>query len=491
MLNVPAYAANTTKNYMAVKLYIENVFTRVQANGKEKQAIYDCLAYKVANHEIIRRKTGNYHWDGVKSFFDRRRNVFLTGFVPKVCQFLQRVGVAYEIIDTRKQPNNPRQVLNLKDVTLRGYQDRCLEAYWNARLPNVVQPWGRGVLCAGTGAGKTLMSAAITQMLDVRTLFLTHRVNLLTQSAKRFKEYMPTMADKIGIIGGGMYEPRKFNFATVQTIASLLKRHPAIAKEILEEPELLIIDEAHRSGAKQFWEPACLATNAFYRLNLTATPFMKGNAQDDMYLMGLGGPIFERVTNYELIEGGYLARPLFRFLTVNQPNNISKLRAWRDIYEMGIVNNTHRNNLITKNATSFKEMGKKTLVIVSEVQHGEILLEQMKRGSMRVEFVAGKTAYSSRDRSLRKLAKGKLDTIICTNIFDEGIDVKEVDSVILGAGTKSAPALFQRTGRAVRKKEKDNYALILDFIDRQHPKLFQHSMRRYNLVKNEKGFTIL
>lgn len=478
---------------MTVKLYVENTFTKVQAGGKAKQAIYDCLAYKVNNHEIIARKTGRLRWDGIKSFFNKRKNVFLTGFVPKVCVYLRAKNIPYEIYDLRKAPSVKLKPINLDGIALRDYQERSVNKFFQQRmlLMDNPMPWNRGVICAGTGAGKTLKSAAIVQALDRRTLFLTHRVNLMTQSAKRYKEYIPTMADKIGIIGAGQYEPRKINFATVQTIASMLKKHPAEAKYLLEEAEVLILDEAHRSGAKQFWQPSCLATNAYFRLLLTATPFMKGNAQDDMYLMGIGGPIIDRVTNFELIQGGYLARPLFRFIPVSMPNNIYSLRNWRDIYEHGIVHNAHRNALIVSNAKALTEKKKKLLIIVSEVEHGKIILEGCKNKGIKTQFVAGSTDYRKRDKALKQLAVGSLEAIVCTNIFDEGIDVKEVDAVILGAGTKSAPALFQRTGRAVRKKEKDNYAIIVDFIDRQHPKLFDHSMRRYNLIKREKGFTIL
>lgn len=89
------------------------------------------------------------------------------------------------------------------------------------------------------------------------------------------------------------------------------------------------------------------------------------------------------------------------------------------------------------------------------------------------------------------MADGHIQAIIATNIFDEGIDVKEIDSVVLAAGNKSAPALFQRTGRAIRKKAEENYAVIIDFIDRTHKKLLEHSSARYGIVTNEPGFVVL
>jgi superfamily II DNA or RNA helicase len=166
-------------------------------------------------------------------------------------------------------------------------------------------------------------------------------------------------------------------------------------------------------------------------------------------------------------------------------------RNWRDIYEHGIIHNVRRNKIIAKQMKKLADMGRKILVIVQEVKHGKIIRELAQRESVRTLYVDGGNTYGEREKALKHLSSGKIDAIIATNIFDEGIDVKDISAVVLAAGTKSAPALFQRTGRAIRRKENENYAIVIDFIDQQHRKLYEHSMRRYNLIKHEKGFTIL
>jgi superfamily II DNA or RNA helicase len=109
---------------------------------------------------------------------------------------------------------------------------------------------------------------------------------------------------------------------------------------------------------------------------------------------------------------------------------------------------------------------------------------------VKVRYQDGRHSYAQREKALKWLSKTG-DAIIATNIFDEGVDCRQINAIILAAGTKAAPALFQRTGRAMRKKSDENYAIIIDFIDHQHKKLAEHSNRRYNLIKKEKGFTIL
>jgi superfamily II DNA or RNA helicase len=124
------------------------------------------------------------------------------------------------------------------------------------------------------------------------------------------------------------------------------------------------------------------------------------------------------------------------------------------------------------------------------VAHGKILTGLCAKKGVRVRYQDGQNSYREREKALKWLSKSG-DAIIATNIFDEGVDCRQINAVILAAGTKSAPALFQRTGRAARKKETDNYAIIIDFIDNHHRKLAEHSKRRYNLIKREKGFAIL
>jgi superfamily II DNA or RNA helicase len=348
----------------------------------------------------------------------------------------------------------------------------------------------RFILGDFTVTHNTECAIAVTKALAQPTLFLTHRVNLLHQTAKRFAKRLPELKGHIGFIGDGQYEPSFITIATVQTLHSMIKRHPKVARELLAQFKVLIIDEAHRSGSKQFHETAMLCANASYRLALTATPFMKGNVEEDMWLLGSVGPVVTHVSNGELIERGILARPYFKFVKVNTPLP-GKYRHWRDVYEHGIVKNKERNLQIVSQTRKLVDMGHKTLVIVLEVAHGQILQQVMEDVGIKVAYMDGKNSYAEREKALKLLEKGKKDVIIATNIFDEGVDVNSLSAVVLAAGTKSAPALFQRTGRAIRKKEKDNFAIVVDFIDLHHPKLMEHSARRYQMVKSEKGFVIL
>lgn len=472
------------------RLEVGNVFTQI-ASGTEAACFtaYNALSYRVKDFMAIKKRMSKTnprmrHWDGTKSFFDRRSKRFMTGFLPRVLAAFKADGIPFELVSAMAKPVGAEitgEIPSLFGITLRDYQIRAINDFFRHK---------RGVAKLATGAGKTEVAIAITAKAGVPTIFLTHRVNLLHQTAERFKKRLPHLANKIGIIGNGDCNPNFITIATVQTLHGFIKKDPHATHDMLSQFKLLIIDEAHRSGSKQFYETAQFCSNAHLRLALTATPFMKGNEEEDMYLEGITGGIITSISAGELIEAGVLAKPFFRFIPVDTPLR-QRLTNWRDIYELGVVKNVARNKIVVQQTMKLVEMEKKTLVIVHEVTHGKILEKVMRDMGINAEYIDGRNTFTERERALKKLSSGRLDVIICTNIFDEGVDAGEIGAVVLAAGCKSAPALFQRTGRAVRRKEENNFAIIIDFIDKHHPKLLEHSMERYELIRNESGFTIV
>jgi superfamily II DNA or RNA helicase len=465
-----------------VILVVGNSITNVRTKDRRVlNIIRDTLSYKVKNYEYLKRQYKN--WDGTKSFFDMKSQSFLSGFLPFVTKAFNELKIPYKVEDTRFDPLDGKyHDYSLKGIKFYDYQKKAIEGFLKAK---------KGICKAPTGAGKTLIAIAITKALQVPTLFLTHRVDLLRQTANRYASSMPEIKNNIGIIQSSNFEPRMLTFATVQTLYNMLKKDYDETEALLRQYQLVIVDEAHRCSAKQFYLPVMACKYAYYKLALTATPFMKEDVGSDMQLYGLFGDVFVDITIEELINSGVLAKPFFKFIPINS-ESITWATNWRDIYEYGIIHNEERNNKITEYARQLiDDLGKKILIIVNEVAHGKILLEKLQNNGHNVRYLDGSNTTYERERALKDIEKGRLDAIIATNIFDEGIDVKSISGVILGAGTKAAPALFQRTGRAIRKKETENYAIIIDFIDKQHPKLLEHSKKRFNMVKNTKGFEII
>lgn len=467
-----------------ITLYVGDIYTKVNGQDwKAQSAVYQALSFKEQSYSPYRGRI-----ETVDSLYDSQNCRFLTGLLRRVTSRLDQDFIPYEIVDKRPVLTEKTGSPDLHGITLRDYQLKTVKSLIRKK---------RGVAQLATGAGKTEVSAAVTKALNVPTIFLTHRVNLMRQSHARYQERIPELAGKMGMIGDKIYKPGdQVTFAMVQTIQAMLrnkskKKREQIVSE-LARYKCMFIDEAHRVGDNYFNVAATLCNNAHYRFGLTATPFMGDSARDDLMLEGVTGEVAAKVTASKLIELGYLARPLCKFIYIDQSSSpMDKIKAWRDIYERGIIHNDYRNQVICEQAETLVRLGKKTLIIVVEKEHGKNLQEILKNKKVKAKYVDGSTKTSGREAALASLSKGKTDCIICTNIFDEGIDTGCIGAVILAGGTKSAPALFQRAGRAMRRKEENNFCVIVDFIDQTHPKLKEHSLRRYKLVQREEGFKII
>lgn len=467
-----------------MKITTNNSFCLVsEAQGFEEQVIWDSLAYEMPNLRIIQQKTGRTDFSGIKSHYDKRSKVFLYGLLPIVSASLREKGIKYQLIrhdDGHK--TLPAGPYKLKGIDLYDFQEGAVNAVLKRK---------RGILKMSVGSGKTETSMAIVDSLNVPTLFLTHRTNLMYQTAKRFEQRLPHFKGKFGIIGDGEFSPNFVTFATVQTISRRLKDDDEMSR-LLKSYELVIVDEAHKMSSDSFVDAVSACTGAYYRVGLTATPFMRGDKIEEYNLRGSIGDIIYEITPSDLIARGFIARPFVKFIEMNTNQPISHLQAYKEVYLHGIVHNKVRNYKVVEMALKLKESKPKTIVVTTDVSHAKLLTEMIEDAGLKVEMCTGKTDAKTRQKSLDKLAKGKIDVIVASTIFDEGINVEALGSIILAAGGKSIPALFQRIGRSMRRKDgEENYCVVIDFMDRQHGILLNQSRQRLNIIKGEKEFKLI
>jgi superfamily II DNA or RNA helicase len=97
-----------------------------------------------------------------------------------------------------------------------------------------------------------------------------------------------------------------------------------------------------------------------------------------------------------------------------------------------------------------KRCTKPAFLFVQQVEHGKQLVKQLYAAGMPAEFVWGNHSIDYRKSLIRRLVSGQIEVLVCSTIFNEGIDVPELRSVINGGGGKSLIATFQRLGRGMR-----------------------------------------
>lgn len=183
--------------------------------------------------------------------------------------------------------------------TLRDYQQPAVEA---------VLRKGGGVLVSPAGSGKTLMGLKIIEAWKQPTLWLTHTLDLLDQSAKAAMAFLGGVGE-VGIIGEGKvnWGSGKLFVATVQTLGA----NPTLVSTLAKLVGVVVVDEAHHFPARQFIEVAGKFP-ARYLLGLTATPDRKDGLEKFMYF-GLG-PKAHEVSRDGMYEAGALILPEVKFV---------------------------------------------------------------------------------------------------------------------------------------------------------------------------------
>lgn len=225
--------------------------------------------------------------------------------------------------------------------------------------------------------------------------------------------------------------------------------------------------------------------NAYYTFGASATPTR--DSGDDMLIQACFGRKIGKITASELIKAGWLVKPTIKMIHVKQPKSLFK--NFQSIYKEQVVENEYYNKLVANIAKMYIDNGRTVLVLVQQINHGKTL-EKLIEGGV---FLSGNSKKKIRKEYLNKLRRKEISCIISTVIFDEGIDCRPLDTVILCGGGKSKVRAMQRIGRILRPYEdefgKKETATAIDFIIHQKY-LDKHAKERLKMYKTEPEFVI-
>jgi superfamily II DNA or RNA helicase len=443
-------------------------------------------------------------WNGKVSLF--KGEEFPTGLVEALYDHIVRLKIPCNVKDNRVI----RPVyLQETTVNLRDYQEeiikKCIHNTYGGTW------WPRGVIQVATGGGKTEMAAALIQIINVPTIFLVHRQDLQTQAIERFKPYG---------IDVGTLDTIGQNLVTVTTIQSLMSwnmsfdkvytqadgteverddkwmkkkeaKQSARAFELksrLLDIQQVFIDEAHLVAAvaenmNMFSTALSLMPNAYCRWGLTATPFLRDKLHNWM-LEGATGPVIAQITNRELIDMGYLSEAFVDIFVM--PKSHVLPNDWPRCYDYGIVTNRVRNEQIVK---CFATYPGPTLILVNKLGHGTLLEKMVQTAGFNLPFVHGSTSQSERQKVIKLLKSGRLNGAIVSTIWDEGLDIPNLGTIILAGGGKSEIKNLQRLGRGLRVADGKANLRLVDFQDTSPAILKKHSTIREKIWEDQ-GFTL-
>lgn len=456
-------------------LRTSNLYTHVtQATEEERTWIREFLSVR-DNQQRFRKNP-----DGKLVMYNLLKDTFPTGFSSMVVKHGREQGFEVRVLDQRTPPCAFDPTADLE--WLHHHPATPDEITHQVDAVMAVVKKTRGIVKSPTGSGKTEVICGLVKSLPCRWLFLVHRSGLMHQTAKRFAAR--TGGEECNVVGDSLWEDRghRFTVATFQTLSIKLAAGDKRAKALLAETEGILIDEAHTLPAATFFRVAMSTPKAYWRVGLSGTPLDRGDRRSILAIAALGQVCFS-IESKELIEKGILARPKIRMQVCDHPPSEdldwelgrSSSARWNDVYQDRVVGNATRNALLVAAA---KRCPKPALLFVKDIAHGKLLEQGLRAAKVKAEFVWGDTNTASRDAAVQRLANGVTEVLVCSVIFQEGVDIPELQSVVVGSGGKSVIAALQRIGRGMRTGTDKKTFEVHDVLDQGQAALERHSKAR-------------
>jgi len=482
------------------QIIIDNVHCQIKdlTDVDARKQLDKVLSYYVQGYQFTKAYKNGWwdnkqqkwqRWDG-RSHLLSKGMKFLKGLLPKVEAVLKNNGVKYTIVDKRKEVKFKRKV-KTKNIESRPYQERALETSLREK---------GGIIKSATGSGKSVMITQLIANSNVKTMVYVIGIDLLYQMKETFEKMLGT---KVGIIGDGKAEVKKINVCTVWTAATVLgKKYVPLDDEdrskkeqikaankakivkAIKEAELAIFDECHMLATDTLQSINTASKAAYYKYGYSGTPWRDDGA--DLLIEAVcGKPIIE-VTATELIKAGYLVEPTIHLVDVPEMKDLPD--KYPSIYKEYIVENEVRNGKIVKAAEKLVAAGRKVLILVKNIRHGNILLEDLEENFV-VHFVERDIDSDERNWVRKKNKKNGIDIIVASVVYDQGVDLPNLDALILAGSGKSSGRALQRLGRVIRPYPGKKNAIVVDFIDNAKY-LLSHTAARTDVYRTEAGFKI-
>jgi superfamily II DNA or RNA helicase/HKD family nuclease len=363
---------------------------------------------------------------------------------------------------TRTADTGPRVYLSPIEIRPEPFQSRLLEQIELARL----QGRHRNLLVSATGTGKTVMAALDYQRLRrrlarSRLLFVAHRQEILEQSLATFRHALRDIA--FGELWVGGQRPARFEhvFASIQSLT-------ATGLDTIDPAhfDVVIIDEFHHAAARSY-EALLKHLLPVELLGLTATP---ERGDQEPILHWFGDRIAAELRLWDAIDQQRLCP--FAYYGISDGVDYRKV-SWRrgrgyDAAELSrlVTGDTVVARRIiaglTRVVPDIESM--RALGFCVSVAHAHFMAAQFNAAHIPAIAVSAQTSDEDRRGALQDLAAGKLRIVFSVDLFNEGVDIPSVDTLLLLRPTDSPTVFLQQLGRGLRREAGKTVCTVLDFV---------------------------
>ena len=356
-----------------------------------------------------------------------------------------------------KKWKRPKLQLNQRDNELFEPNGAQLEALYNLNKSRD-EGYDKALVVAATGIGKTYLAAFDAKNYE-KILFLAHREEIITQASESFKNIYPNKTQ------GFYYSKDKdiekdIIFALVQSLG----KKTNLNEFKRDYFDYIIIDEFHHAVADNYKRVLDYFTPKFL-LGLTATPERLDNR--DVFALCDYNNVYE-IRLKEAINKGYLSP--FRYYGIyddtvdySQINMKNGRYDEKDLEEKLMIHK--RAELVLRHFLKYNSSS--AIGFCSSRNHAEYMAKYFTENDIpsAAVYSGSQGEYTeNRKDAVEKLKNNKLKALFTVDMFNEGVDIPSIDTVLFLRPTQSPTIFLQQLGRGLRKDENKKYLTVLDFI---------------------------
>lgn len=419
------------------------------------------------NTKLISTESGEI----AEEIVDEFQNLWNCEYALPYDDFYEVYKERYNIVKHQREIAKSEEILSLEKYRLK---PNSMQERFIANLRKILERGEeRALLISATGTGKTYASAfAMRELGFKRVLFLVHRVTLAKQAKNSFEKVFDKKVT-MGLVGAGSYEYEKdYVFATVET----LNRDTHLFQYQPNDFDCIILDEAHHSSNNIYTKVIHYFKPKLF-LGMTATPDKREDNQE-------GKNIYE-IFHYQIAHEIRLQQAMednllcpFHYFGISEIISLDDktLQAAKlTEEEFNQLTSDERVRHIIEQSEYYGYSGErvKGLIFCSRVKECEELSRKFNTRGYRTVALSGKDSEEKRQEAFERLAMNEadatqemqpLDYIFSRDILNEGVDIVEVNQVIMLRPTQSPIVFIQQLGRGLRKAPGKEYVVILDFI---------------------------
>ncbi len=328
----------------------------------------------------------------------------------------------------------------------------------------------RNLVVAATGTGKTLISAFdfqrfVKEKPNAHFLFVAHREEILRQAREAYRGVLKNSAFGELWVGGQKPEYYRQLFVSIQTLNNQLDQ----LKLTSDYYDYIVIDEVHHIAASSY-RPVLEHFSPAILLGLTATPerYDGSDILDDF-----GGVIAAELRLPEAINRRHLCP--FQYFGIDDDTDLRSISWSRGRYDVAQLTDlyTHNHSRVGKILGSLQDIvtdigEMKALAFCVSQDHATFMAQQFLLCGINADVLTSENSHERKQKQ-QAIRSGKINVLCVVDIFNEGIDIPEVDTLLFLRPTESLTIFLQQLGRGLRLADGKECCTVLDFVGNSKP----------------------